>query len=75
MKKDRTVLYGALVLIGVYVFIQYKKNKNSEEETSSFSGDRKRAKIGICSPPKIYCAKKRRCTLPAFCKGYDETPY
>ncbi len=30
MKKDRTVLYGALVLIGVYVFIQYQKNKENE---------------------------------------------
>ena len=27
MKKDRTLLYGALALIGVAIFIQYQKKE------------------------------------------------
>ena len=30
MKKDRTLLYGALALIGVAIFIQYQKKKQKE---------------------------------------------
>lgn len=37
MKKDRTALYGVIALIGVYLLIQYQKNKNSDDATSSFS--------------------------------------
>ena len=77
MKKDRTVLYGALVLIGVYAFLQYQKNKEKESDSSSFSnakGRRKQGRIGICSPPKVYCPRKQKCSLPIFCRDYDELP-
>tara|TARA_Y100000114_G_scaffold112589_1_gene106409 strand:- start:7178 stop:7423 length:246 start_codon:yes stop_codon:yes gene_type:complete len=78
MKKDRTVLYGALALIGVYVFIQYQKNKEKESDSSSFSNAkgrrRKLERAGICGPPKVYCPRKQKCSLPIFCRDYDELP-
>jgi hypothetical protein len=37
MKKDRTALYGVLVLVGVYLFIQYQKNKAQNTGSSTFS--------------------------------------
>jgi hypothetical protein len=43
MKKDRTLLYGALALIGVAIFIQYQKKKQREldEEFDNIGGARK----------------------------------
>ncbi len=43
MKKDRTLLFGALALVGVAIFIQYQKKKQDEsgEEFDNIGGARK----------------------------------
>ena len=58
MKKDRTVLYGALVLIGVYVIIQYQKNKKPKGD-SSFSN-------------ASGCSSQDLSDLMDTCNGMDE---
>ena len=69
MKKDRTVLYGALVLIGVYAFIQYQKSKKSESDESGFSnifGARK-----FCNANNNFGLSGRECRKRVRRDGYS----
>ena len=80
MKKDRTVLYGALVLIGVYVIIQYQKNKKPKGDSSNFMDDgnryntkrsnRKRANSGFLNATG--CSSQDLSDLMDTCNGMDE---